>query len=116
MNDPHNLKRFVETQNPVYERACVELGSGQKTGHWMWFIFLSFEAHPILGARLRECTRLVQSVEGRSDCEIFGYSDDLKFRSSMTLFTNVARQDQVFKQALEKHFDGELDPFTLRLL
>lgn len=102
MKDPHNLKRFLEAQNPLYPRVKAELRSGQKTGHWMWFIFpqlrglgrspvaneygissreeaLAYLQHPILGERLRECTRLVHSVEGRSVNEIFGYPDDLKF-------------------------------------
>lgn len=139
MKDPHNLKRFLEAQNPLYPRVKAELRSGQKTGHWMWFIFpqlrglgrspmaneygissreeaLAYLQHPILGERLRECTRLVYSVEGRSVNEIFGYPDDLKFRSSMTLFANVSPQDQIFKHALEKYFDGEPDRLTLQLL
>lgn len=139
MKDPHNLKRFLEAQNPLYSRVKAELRSGQKTGHWMWFIFpqlrglgrspmaneygissreeaLAYLQHPILGERLRECTRLVHSVEGRSVNEIFGYPDDLKFRSSMTLFANVSPQDQIFKHALEKFFEGEPDRLTLQLL
>lgn len=139
MKDPHNLKRFLEAQNPLYPRVKAELRSGQKTGHWMWFIFpqlrglgrspmaneygissreeaLAYLQHPILGERLRECTRLVHSVEGRSVNEIFGYPDDLKFRSSMSLFANVSPQDQIFKHALEKFFEGEPDRLTLQLL
>lgn len=139
MNDPHNLQRFVQAQNPVYGRVCAELRSGQKTGHWMWFIFpqlrglgrshmaieygistrkeaIAYLQHPILGERLRECTRLVNSVEGRSINDIFGYPDDLKFRSSMTLFADVAVQEETFKQALEKYFNGVPDPLTLQLL
>lgn len=123
----------------MYERVCAELRSGQKRGHWMWFIFpqlrglgrshmankygissreeaVAYLQHPILGARVKECTRLVNSIEGRSPDEIFGYPDDLKFRSSMTLFAKVAPQDQIFKQALEKYFDGEPDRLTLQLL
>ena len=139
MNDPRNLERFVEAQNRVYDRVCAELRAGQKTGHWMWFIFpqlrglgrshmayeyaissreeaVAYLQHPILGGRLRVCTRLVNSVQGRSISQIFGYPDDLKFRSSMSLFANVAPQDEVFKQALEKYFNGESDPLTLQLL
>lgn len=139
MNDPHSLKRFVDAQNPVYDRVCVELRAGQKTSHWMWFIFpqlrglglshmaneygissreeaVAYLQHPILGERLRDCTRLVNSFEGRSISEIFGHPDNLKFRSSMTLFANVAPQDQIFKHALEKYFDGEPDRLTLQLL
>lgn len=139
MNDPHNLKRFVDAQNPVYGRVCAELRVGQKTGHWMWFIFpqlrglgqspmaneygisskeeaVAYLNHAILGERLGECTRLVNSVEARSVNEIFGYPDDLKFRSSMSLFANVAPRDQIFKLALEKYFGGEPDRLTLQLL
>lgn len=139
MNDPHNLKRFLDAQNLVYNRACAELRAGQKTGHWMWFIFpqlrglgrshmanqygissrdeaVAYLQHTILGERLREWSRLVNSVQGRSISQIFGYPDDLKFRSSMTLFANVAPQDETFKQALEKYFDGALDPLTLQLI
>lgn len=139
MNDPHNLKRFVQAQNRVYGRVCAELRVGQKTGHWMWFIFpqlrglghshmaheygissreeaVAYLQHPILGERLRKCTRLVNSVEGRSASEIFGYPDDLKFRSSMSLFANVTPQEETFKQALQKYFNGEPDPLTLQLL
>lgn len=105
----------------------------------MWFIFLQLRGlgqspmankygissreeaaaylqHAILGERIRECTRLVNSVEGRSVSEIFGYPDDLKFRSSMSLFANLAPQERIFKQALEKYFDGEPDRLTLQLL
>ena len=139
MNDPHNLKRFVDAQNPLYDRVCTELRVGQKTGHWMWFIFpqlrglgqspmankygissreeaAAYLQHAILGERIRECTRLVNSVEGRSVSEIFGYPDDLKFRSSMSLFANLAPQEQIFKHSLEKYFDGEPDRLTLQLL
>lgn len=139
MNDPHNLKRFVDAQNRVYDHVCVELRAGQKTSHWIWFIFpqlrglgrshmaneygissreeaVAYLQHPILGERLRECARLVNSVAGRSISGILGFPDDLKFRSSMTLFANVAPQDQIFKHALEKYFDGEPDRLTLQLL
>jgi len=139
VNDPHNLRRFVDAQDPVYERVCTELRNGRKTSHWMWFVFpqvrglgesqmahtfgISSRAeaeaylkHPVLGARLRECTRLVNLVEGRAIEEIFGYPDDLKFRSSMTLFASVAPEDQIFQDALEKYFGGELDPRTVQLL
>lgn len=77
---------------------------------------VAYLQHPILGERLRECARLVNSVEGCSISGILGYPDDLKFRSSMTLIANVAPQGQIFKQALEKYFDGELDRLTLQLL
>ena len=139
MNDLHNLQRFVDAQNPLYEQVCTELRDGRKCGHWIWFVFpqllglgLSAMAnaygissrqeaeayleHPVLGPRLRECTRLVNRVEGRAIDQIFGYPDDLKFRSSMTLFASVAPDDQVFKDALDKYFGGEPDPLTLERL
>jgi uncharacterized protein (DUF1810 family) len=107
MDDPFDLRRFVEAQNAVYEEVCAELRAGRKETHWMWFIFpqiqglgrsptavrfaissrdeaVAYGAHKILGARLRECTALVNAVEGRSVSQIFGFPDDLKFHSSMT--------------------------------
>lgn len=137
--DPHDLQRFVDAQNPVFERVCAELRAGQKHGHWMWFIFPQLRGlgssqmaakfgissrreaelylkDPILGPRLEKCTRLVNLVEGRSIDEIFGYPDDLKFRSSMTLFASAASENQVFKDALQKYFAGELDRLTVERL
>ncbi len=139
LTDPHNLQRFVEAQNPVYEQVCMELRKGQKDRHWMWFIFPQLRGlghsemankfgissrqeaeayleHPILGSRLTECTQLVNNVHNRSINQIFGYPDNLKFRSSMTLFASVTSDNQVFKDALEKYFGGELDPFTVERL
>ena len=136
MNDPFDLERFVTAQAPVYDAVCAELRGGQKQGHWMWFIFpqlrglgsspmaekfgissrqeaAAYLAHPILGPRLRECTGLVNLIDGRSVEQIFGYPDDLKFRSSMTLFRAVADDDRIFNYALEKYFDGEPDPLTV---
>ena len=135
-SDPFGLQRFVDAQNPVYQEVCVELRSARKRGHWIWFIFpqlrglgssamaaafgissrreaAAYLEHPVLGPRLRECTRLVNLVEGRTIGQIFGYPDDMKFRSSMTLFASVASDDQVFKEALDKYFGGEPDPLTL---
>ena len=137
--EPDNLGRFVEAQDRVYERVCQELRDGQKTSHWMWFVFPQLRGlgqsqmahrygigsreeaeaylnHPVLGPRLRECTGLVNQVQGRSIEEIFGYPDDLKFRSSMTLFSSVAPGEQIFQDALDKYFGGEPDPRTLDLL
>lgn len=136
VNDPFGLDRFVTAQNPVYEEVLAELRDGRKRGHWMWFIFPQLRGlghsqmaaafgiasrqeaeaylnHPVLGTRLRECTRLVNLVEQRSITEILGYPDDLKFRSSMTLFDRVASGNQLFNAALEKYFAGERDPLTL---
>ncbi len=135
-NDHHNLQRLVDAQNPVSEEVCWELQEGRKNGHWMWFIFPQIEGlgysqlarkfaissreeaqaylnHPILGPRLRHCTRLITLVEGRSMDQIFGDPDDLKFHSSMTLFANATSDNQVFWDALHKYFGAELDRLTL---
>ena len=136
MDDPHALQRFVDAQAPVFAQACAELRSGRKTGHWMWFIFPQIRGlghsatarrfaiasraeadayldHPLLGPRLRDCTRLVVLAEGRSAHQIFGSPDDLKFRSCLTLFSRVAADNEIFTRALQKYFGGEPDPLTL---
>jgi len=138
-SDPFNLQRVVDAQNPVYDEVCAELRDGRKRGHWIWFVFpqlrglgsshmatvfgissrqeaVAYSDHPVLGPRLRECTRLVNLVQGRVIGQIFGYPDDLKFRSSMTLFASVSSDSQVFKDALQKYFAGESDPLTLKRL
>jgi uncharacterized protein (DUF1810 family) len=138
MNDPFDLKRFVGAQAQVYQRVVAELGRGQKQSHWMWFIFpqyagLGFSAmaqrfaiasrdeavaylrHDVLGPRLLECTRLVNTVEGKTIRQILGSPDDLKYRSSMTLFAAVSPEPE-FRAALEKYCAGEADPKTLELL
>ncbi|MGC2517804.1 MAG: DUF1810 domain-containing protein [Burkholderiales bacterium] len=132
MNDPHDLQRFVDAQAPVFEQVCAELREGRKRSHWMWFVFPQIKGlghsetarrfaissreeaeaylqHPVLGPRLRECTRLVNLVEGRSIEQIFGHPDDVKFRSSMTLFAHVASGNPVFQEALQKYFEGKPD-------
>jgi uncharacterized protein (DUF1810 family) len=139
MMDPFDLQRFIDAQDPIFEQVLRELRQGRKSGHWMWFIFpqikglgsspmaqrfaisgreeaLAYWCHPILGARLRECTRLVNRAEGRSARQIFGQPDDLKFRSSVTLFAEVSGENKPFADALEKYFDGEPDPLTVELL
>jgi uncharacterized protein (DUF1810 family) len=139
MSDPYDLQRFVAAQNPVYDRVCSELRDGRKRSHWMWFIFPQIEGlgtsplarkfaisslaeaaaylqHPVLGPRLAECTRLVNLVEGRSIEQIFSYPDDLKFRSSMTLFAHATSDNRVFIEALQEYFKGEFDPATLARL
>jgi uncharacterized protein (DUF1810 family) len=135
-DDPFHLERFVSAQNPVFDRVCRELRNARKTSHWMWFIFpqirglghspmavnfaisslpeaSAYLAHPILGQRLKLCTGLVNRVEGRSITEIFGYPDDLKFRSSMTLFSRAEPADPLFAEVLQKYFAGEPDSLTL---
>jgi uncharacterized protein (DUF1810 family) len=139
MDDPHDLQRFVDAQAPVIDQVRDELAQGRKRSHWMWFIFpqiagLGFSAmaqryaiasldearaylrHPLLGPRLEDCTRLVLAVSGRTATEILGSPDDMKFRSSMTLFAQAAPDQAIFAEALRKYFDGEPDPGTLQRL
>lgn len=138
-DDSFNLKRFLDAQDPVYERVLGELRSGRKTTHWMWFVFPQIEglgsspmaqryaisgreeaaayaAHPVLGARLRECTTAVNELEGRSAHDVFGSPDDLKFRSCMTLFSRCAAEPRPFRETLEKYFGGREDELTVRKL
>jgi uncharacterized protein (DUF1810 family) len=138
MTDSFNLQRFVDAQAPVYSRVVEELRGGRKRSHWMWFVFpqiaglghsemaqrfaissreeaLAYLAHPLLGSHLRECTALVNAVEGKSLLDILGSPDDLKFRSSMTLFNAVGSEPE-FSAALAKFFDGKVDQRTLELL
>ncbi|MCK1300052.1 DUF1810 domain-containing protein [Bradyrhizobium sp. 24] len=138
MTDPFDLKRFVRAQDPVYRDIQGELTRGRKQSHWMWFVFpqvagLGFSAmsqryaiasraeakaylaHPILGPRLIECTRLVLAIEGRTINAILGAPDDAKFRSSMTLFDAVSNEP-VFDEALARYFSGEREGATLEIL
>ncbi|QCI68095.1 DUF1810 domain-containing protein [Phreatobacter stygius] len=130
------LRHFVLAQDPVYPQVLAELGQARKTSHWMWFIFPqiaglgfspmaqrfalasraeaeAYAAHPVLGPRLTTCTALVTRAEGRTIHEIFGSPDDLKFRSSMTLFAHAVPAEPLFAQALAKYFGGTHDPATL---
>jgi uncharacterized protein (DUF1810 family) len=130
---------FVEAQEPVYEDVVRELRAGRKRSHWMWFIFPQlaglapsamsqryaldstdaarrYLAHPLLGARLRECTQLVLDIAERSAEEIFGYPDYLKFHSSMTLFALSEPAEPLFQSALAKYSGGQRDANTLDLL
>jgi uncharacterized protein (DUF1810 family) len=139
MGDPYNFRRFVEAQQPVYAQVCAELRHGRKTSHWMWFIFpqirglgssetaqyfaisssdeaTEYLEHPVLGSRLKECAGLVVQIQDKSVEQIFGYPDNLKFHSSMTLFAATAEGDTVFHQALKKYFAGKLDPLTVARL
>jgi len=136
--DPYDLNRFLSAQEGIYERALAELRDGQKRTHWMWFIFPQIEGlgysptakrysiksreearqylnHPVLGKRLLECTEAVVALKGESVSEIFGYPDDVKFTSSMTLFEKIAGSGSVFSLALDRYCRGERDVTTLRL-
>ena len=139
MNDTYDLRRFVEAQDLVYRSVIAELRVGVKQSHWMWFVFpqvsglghsvmadkyairsleeaKAYLDHPLLGARLRECTELVLNVTGRTARQIFGSPDDLKFRSSMTLFAHAAPNKPLFRDALARYFDGQEDRLTVELL
>ncbi len=135
-NDPYNLQRFIEAQDPVFDRVLAELRAGRKRSHWMWFVFpqiaglglspmaqryaisgrdeaVAYLSHKVLGPRLRECVRLVLETRDRTIDDILGSPDNVKFRSSMTLFARVADDNEGFTAALGKYFpDGE-DPLTL---
>ena len=135
-DDYYNLYRFVEAQNPVYDQVCSELRQGFKMTHWMWFIFPQLEGlsssstsrkfaiscleeavayieHRILGPRLRQCTELINATSGRTIKRILGHTDSLKFQSCMTLFARATKDDSVFKDALQKFYEGQQDQVTL---
>jgi uncharacterized protein (DUF1810 family) len=139
MDDAFDLNRFVQAQSTEYEEVLAELRAGRKRGHWIWFIFpqlkglgrsstseyygigsieeaTAYRRHPVLGPRLEECTALVNGVEGRSIDGIFGFPDNLKFRSSMSLFARAAENDALFNAALKKYFGGEPDARTIELM
>lgn len=137
--DPFNLQRFVDAQAVVYGTVLGELRDGRKRSHWMWFVFpqlrglgssptavrfaissideaRAYLAHELLGPRLRECAGLVARIDGRTATEIFGWSDDMKLRSSMTLFAYAADDNGDFVEVLEKFYGGEEDSATLARL
>jgi len=139
MNDPYNLQRFIAAQEPVYGHVLSELRVGLKQSHWMWFIFpqiaglghsdiarkfaisgleeaTHYLLHATLGPRLLECSHLVALVQKRSIDDIFGYPDNLKFHSSMTLLAEANEKEPVFKECLEKYFAGQRDPSTVALI
>jgi uncharacterized protein (DUF1810 family) len=138
MEDPFDLARFVEAQAGVYEEALAELRAGRKQGHWIWFIFpqiaglgssatsrryaitsleeaVAYLEHPLPGARLWDCVDVLNALQGRTARQIFG-GDDVKVRSSLTLFHRAAPDEARFAQALETYFDGEPDILTLERL
>lgn len=138
MTDPFDLERFLRAQEPIFRAVLKELGQGRKQSHWMWFVFPqiaglgvspmsqrfaigsraeaeAYLAHPILGPRLIECTRLVLGVHGRTINAILGAPDDAKFHSSMTLFGEVS-DEPVFGEALTRYFADQPDGATLDIL
>lgn len=137
--DPFNLDRFLQAQARNYDLALAEISSGRKMSHWMWYIFPQFDGlgfsstskyyaiksraeaeaylnHPVLGARLVECAEAALAVEGRSALEIFGSVDDMKFKSSATLFACVSAPGSVFERLLDKYYYGQRDNKTLSLM
>lgn len=139
MSDRYDFARFLAAQDPQYSQVLNELRAGRKTSHWMWYIFPQIQglgasetsryyaiasleeakaylAHPILGARLLECTALVNQIANRSLVEIFGTIDAMKFRSSMTLFREANARTAAFRDALDKYCDGTPDELTLAFL
>ena len=135
MSASYDLDRFVIAQQGVYEGVLDELRRGRKVGHWIWFIFpqvaglgysamsqqyamssldeaRAYLAHPVLGARLRECAGVVLATTGQTALEIFGSIDSMKLRSSMTLFHRAAPDEPVFAQVLERYYDGKADEAT----
>jgi uncharacterized protein (DUF1810 family) len=133
------LNRFLSAQQPIYPQVLKELNNGKKTTHWMWFIFPQIEglgssstakfysiksieeakeylAHPVLGKRLLECSETILQIEGKTADEIFGYPDDMKLRSSMTLFNFITPKQKVFADVLKKYFGGDPDEQTISIL
>lgn len=139
MNDIYDLQRFLDAQQTIMDEVYTELRNGRKNSHWMWFVFpqarglghsdmarkfaiasaeegRAYLSHPLLGRRLRECTGLVNAVNGSTIEQILGRTDAVKFRSSMTLFSCIAPDEEVFNDALSKYFGGRPDSATLAFL
>lgn len=139
MHNKYNLSRFLEAQNHSYLKALSEIKDGQKQSHWMWYIFpqliglgksdtakyyaiggleeaQAYASHPVLGKHLVEISEALLAINGKSALEMFGSPDDLKLRSSMTLFASLENTDTIFNKVLEKYFGGEKDRMTLQLI
>lgn len=138
-SDPYGLQRFIRAQAEIHAQALAEIQAGAKESHWMWFIFpqiaglgrsstanfysiqslaeaKAYLDHPVLGPRLSECCDALLALSGISASQVFGFPDNLKLRSSMTLFAQVSPPGSVFSQVLDKYFDGEPDPKTVELI
>lgn len=138
-DDPYDLNRFIEAQEVNYDNAISELRAGRKRTHWMWYVFpqiaglgnsamsyrygirsedeaRAYLTHPVLGARLVECAEAVIAIDNRSAHDIFGSPDDLKLKSSATLFAHVSPPGSVFERILDRYYSSERDPRTLALL
>jgi uncharacterized protein (DUF1810 family) len=136
MADPFQLDRFVAAQDDgVYDHAVEELRRGLKSGHWMWFVFpqiaglghssyaqlygissldeaRAYLHHPVLGPRLRECAQLLLAIDGKTATDVFGHTDAMKLRSSMTLFAAASADDDTYQHVLDKYFGGAADRLT----
>ena len=138
-DDPFQLERFVSAQHDTYETALAELNRGAKRSHWMWFVFpqvaglsssamaahyainsppeaRAYLAHPVLGPRLTECANALLHVDGKTAAEVMGHPDDLKLKSSMTLFAAISAPGSPFQAVLERYFSGKTDPRTENFL
>ena len=138
-SDPCDSSRFTKAREGVYHRALSELRGGRKQSHWIWFVFPQIEGlghgstarfypiksreeakaylkHPVLGVRLAECAETLPAIEGRSATAIFGYADNVKLKSSMTLFASLAAPESAYELVLDKYFNGNHDQPTLQLL
>ncbi|WP_232462393.1 DUF1810 domain-containing protein [Bordetella genomosp. 9] len=139
LNDPYGLQRFVQAQDPVFDAVCRELAEGRKRSHWMWFVFPQIQGlgrsemarrygiscldearaylrHPVLGERLRHACSLVARAPAGTAADIFGPTDAVKFRSCLTLFTWAAPEETIFRECLDRFFQGQADPLTLSRL
>ena len=139
MESGYDLKRFLDAQNQLYLKALAEMRNGKKESHWMWFVFpqvkglgfsetakfygiadleeaTAYLAHPVLGRHLIEISEAVLQIENKTATEIFGAPDDMKLRSSMTLFAKVENANPVFEKVLDKYFMGMQDDYTEDLL
>ncbi|MGV0850262.1 DUF1810 domain-containing protein [Mycolicibacterium phlei] len=137
--DPFDLQRYVEAQQRSYDVALAELRAGRKRSHWIWYVFpqlrglgssamadrygisgieeaRAYLAHEVLGPRLRECARVAAAIEHGSAEEVFGWPDNLKVRSSMTLFSLATDDDAEFRAVLDRFYGGERDPVTVERL
>ncbi|MGX9792001.1 DUF1810 domain-containing protein [Mycobacterium sp. MMS18-G62] len=137
--DQFDLRRFVDAQEPVYDEVLGELRGGRKRSHWIWFVFpqlrglgrsptaqrfgissldeaRAYVQHDVLGPRLRECARLTAQIEGHSAEDVFGWPDNLKVRSSMTLFARATDDNADFRAVLDKFYGGQEDPATVEQL
>lgn len=139
MANEDSLKRFVDAQETDYPVALAEIKNGRKRSHWMWYVFPQIQGlgfsetsrfyavrdineaqeylkHPVLGSRLISICDALLQLESNNATAIFGSPDDVKLKSSMTLFAALPGTDPVFESVLEKYFDGSKDIKTLQII